>query len=118
MLMSEAKKLQDQKPKSDPEVYSESYPVVQELTAASVSAFPATEDLSGYEKKSQKSTAFTSFAERFASFLLKFILISSAAFATGAFLTINVLMDRIDHKSGWLKEFLQFIKETSKLLLK
>ena len=116
--MSEAKNLQDQNLKNDPAVYSETYPIVQELTATSVSAFPPAEDLSGYEKKSQKRTAFTSFAERLASFLLKFILISSAAFATGAFLTINVLMDRIDHKSGWLKEVLQFIKETSKYLLK
>lgn len=116
--MSEAKNLQDQNIKKDPEVYSESYPVVQELNVEQLPVSATPTALSEHEFAPKKRSAFTNFAERFASFLLKFTLISAAAFAAGAFLTINILMDRIDHKSGWLKEFLQFIKETSKYLLK
>lgn len=115
--MSEAKNLHDQNIKKDPNVYSQSYPIVQELSAESL-PISASADAIEREKESVKRSSLTKFSEHFAAFVLKFLLISAAAFAVGAFITINVLMDRIDHKSGWLKEFLQFIKEASKYFLK
>jgi hypothetical protein len=116
--MSEAKNLQGQTHAKGPEVSSQLFPVVEELNAEALPVSATPTALSDHEYQLNNSSRFTSFAENFASFLLKFTLISAAAFATGAILTINILIDRIDHKSGWLKEVLQFIKETSKYLLK
>ena len=115
--MSEAKNLHDQNIEKGPAVYSDTYPIVQELSAESLPV-SAPAGAIQYEVGSEKRSALTKFSEHFAAFVLKFLLISATAFAAGAFITINVLMDRIDHKSGWLKEFLQFIKETSKYFLK
>jgi len=115
--MSEAKNLQDPLNKKDPEVYAESYPIIQELH---VDALPISErptSITSHTSSKTKS-GLTTFAEHFATFILKFFIISITAFAVGAYLTISVLMDRIDHKSGWLKDFLQFIRETSKYLIK
>lgn len=116
--MSEAKKLHEQNNKDGPEVYSESQPVIKELQAEALPVSAPPTALAKHEFSEKKRSTFSTFAESFASFLLKFTIVSAAAFAMGAFLTINILMDRIDHKSGWLKEFLQFIRETSKILLK
>jgi hypothetical protein len=116
--MSEAKNLQGQSHAKGPEVHSQSFPVIEELNAEALPVSATPTALSDHEYQVKKGSGFASFAERFAAFLLKFTLISAAAFAAGAILTINILMDRIDHKSGWLKEVLQFIKETSKYLLK
>lgn len=116
--MSEAKNLHNQDQAKGPEVYSESFPVVKELNAEALPLSATPTAISDHEFHQRNRSKFGTFAEGFASFLLKFTLISAAAFAAGAFLTINILMDRIDHKSGWLKEFLQFIKETSRYLLK
>lgn len=113
--MSEARNHSETSNQRDPEIFSDKQPdpgprvsgPEARLTSTPAATIPP-EEIFG----------ITRFLEKTASLGLKVFLLALTLFATGAGLTIVILMDLLDHKSGWLKELLQFIKEASKIVTK
>jgi hypothetical protein len=109
--MSEAKQLPDINEQTAPQP---SEPAVFAAQAAAVTSDESTIPLSGPETSIRRGA----FTEKAAAFFLKSVLLAGGFFALGATLTTLILMDLLNHKSGWLKELLQFIKEASKIFVK
>ena len=113
--MSEVRKNNDSIVRNEPEVFSDLHPDPGPQVSgpeARMDSAPATEIPPG------EISGITRFCEKSASLALKLFLVALTVFAAGAALAIMVLMDLLDHKSGWLKELLQFIKEALKIVTK
>lgn len=113
--MSEARNLKDSNNQREPEIFSEKYPDPGPRTSGPEARLTSSQST---ENPPDEISGITRFLEKSASLALKISLLALTVFAIGAGFTILILMDFLDHKSGWLKELLQFIKEASKIVTK